>query len=556
VETSDTNVDVEQCRRQLRKILDSPDFAARRQLSDFLLYASEAAFQGRAHLDQIEIAEHVLHRNKNFNPVDDASVRKIATLTRQRLEAYYAGPGKQDVMIIMLPVRSYIPRSRGREEPENDTTLNVDHASSNKDAQPSLPSEQRPQPLTPPSAATPLHRRRWPFLILIFAAVLVCCLGVLRAHYGSRLSIAPFPVFELTTVRGDFMHTVLDIPGHAIQVGPKLAGMEDVTVRMQFTPEQALQQAGILIFNDADRYVKFGRQFLSRPQIEFGLETEAKYQKPPNTFIYDSRAEDGNPVWMSIRREHSTYKAFLSYDGEDWRQMGNVLQMPDPMPDARIAIFAHHGHSNATPANARFDRLSFGHEFHSYPDGPTDLSQFDGWKYSTTCAQAPLPKFQNDALVLPFGAPDETCHAEFFRPVPEGDWTIGTKLDFVSVNGSAAGLRVRGSHGQFRVIRWDLNGGSLTAENLGFNQAGIRDFPGSPPVVARIDCRRGILYASVSRNELDYVPLPVTVRLSDIGANPEYGITTVKSTWGGPGEFQPARFFYVRQYVRDLHDFR
>jgi hypothetical protein len=352
------------------------------------------------------------------------------------------------------------------------------------------------------------------------------------------------------------MHTMLDVPGHAIQVGPKVSDVEDVTVRMQFTPEQALQQAGLLVFNDPDRYVKLGRQFLARPQMEFGLETGARYQKPANTFAYDSRAQDGAPVWLSIRREHTTYNAFVSYDGENWLRTGNTLRMSDPMPNGRIAIFAHHGHSNATPADAQFDFLSLGHEFHSYPDGPADLSQFEGWKYANTCTAPQAPKFQNDTLLLPFGAPDETCHAEFFHPIPQGDWTVATKLDFVSVNGSAAGLRVRGSHGQFRVIRWELNGGYLTAENLGFNQAGIRDFPGSPPVVARVDCRGGTLHASVSRNDKDFVPLPVTVKLSDLGANPEYGITTLKSTWGGPGEFLPARFYYLREYVNDLKEFR
>ncbi len=352
------------------------------------------------------------------------------------------------------------------------------------------------------------------------------------------------------------MHSVLDLPGRAIQVGPRIADVEDTSVRMWFTPEQALQQAGLLIFNDPDRYVKLGRQFLARPQLEFGLETQARYRKPPNTFAYDPRAEDSRPVWLSIRREHSVFRAFLSFDGDTWTETGNVLNMPDAMPDARVAIFAHHGHSNATPAHARFDRLSVGHEFHSYPDGPADLSQFDGWHYATTCAGSPSAQYETNALVLPIGAQDETCQSEFFRAAPAGDWTVATKLDFLSVNGMAAGLRVRGSKGQFRVIRWDLNGGYLTAENLGFNQGGIRDFPGSPPVEARIDCRNGVLYASVSRNEIDYIPLPLTVRLADLGLHPEYGITVLKSTWGAPGKKVTARFFYVRQYVRSLRDFR
>jgi hypothetical protein len=539
---SGLGVDLERCREQVRRILDSPDFAARRQLSSFLLYVSEAAFQGRSHLDQVEIAEHVLHRKDDFNPVDDASVRKIATLTRQRLESYYAGVGLRDSVEVALPVRSYIPKFRSRDEVETDS------------AEPMLPAA--PSPLTPPPARRSFSRPRSALVLGAAATLLICGLGLLRAHYRDHIGVAPLPVFTITTVRGDFMHQVLDLPGQAIQVGPPVSAVQDVTVRMVFTPEQALHQAGLLVFNDPDRYVKFGRQFLARPQMEFGLETQARYQKPPNTFTYDPRGENGNPVWMSIRREHSTYRAFVSYDGEEWEPTGNVLQMPDPMPAARVAVFAHHGHSDATPIQARFDHLSVGHEFHSYPEGPADLARFEGWTYDTTCAAPPPPLFQKDALVLPFGRPDENCHTEFFRPVPEGDWTVVAKLDFVSMYGALAGLRVRGSHGQIRVIRWDLNGGFLTAENLGFNQAGIRDFPGSPPVVARIDCRDGVLYASVSRNETDFVPLPLTVRLSELGANPDYGITTAKSTWGQTAEPQPARFLYVRQYVQQVRNFR
>jgi hypothetical protein len=85
--------------KQLRKILGSIELGSSRQSQEFLSYAAEAAFQGRVHLEQTEIAERVLRRGKDFNPLDDASVRKLATLTRQRLEAYYAGPGADDPIV-------------------------------------------------------------------------------------------------------------------------------------------------------------------------------------------------------------------------------------------------------------------------------------------------------------------------------------------------------------------------------------------------------------------------------------------------------------------------
>ena len=61
-------------RRQVQRILASQEFVTSRQLREFLQYVSEAALEGRTHVEQVEIAEKVLQRGKEFNPLDDASV--------------------------------------------------------------------------------------------------------------------------------------------------------------------------------------------------------------------------------------------------------------------------------------------------------------------------------------------------------------------------------------------------------------------------------------------------------------------------------------------------
>ena len=93
----------------MQKILASQEFAPSRQFRDFLHYISEAAFEGRTHLDQIEIADKVLKRGKEFSPLDDASVRNLGTALRQRLQRYYDTEGPNDPVRVTLPVRSYIP---------------------------------------------------------------------------------------------------------------------------------------------------------------------------------------------------------------------------------------------------------------------------------------------------------------------------------------------------------------------------------------------------------------------------------------------------------------
>ena len=69
-----------------------------------------------------------------------------------------------------------------------------------------------------------------------------------------------------------------------------------MTARLVFTPERATQQAGLLIYGDADRYVKLGRQFLARPQLEFGMESYGRYTKPAGTFAYDPDAQTPAPA--------------------------------------------------------------------------------------------------------------------------------------------------------------------------------------------------------------------------------------------------------------------
>ncbi len=61
-------------------------------------------------------------------------------------------------------------------------------------------------------------------------------------------------------------------------------------------------------------------------------------------------------------------------------------------------------------------------------------------------------------------------------------------MDFLSLSGSAAGLMLRGTQGEFRSqIRWDLDGGSVTAEFTGHQQMNRKDFEGSPPLILRFE---------------------------------------------------------------------
>ena len=56
---------------------------------------ANASLEGRSTVDQYEIAKEVLGRSAEFNPWDDATVRKLATRLRQKLDEYDAGSGRR-----------------------------------------------------------------------------------------------------------------------------------------------------------------------------------------------------------------------------------------------------------------------------------------------------------------------------------------------------------------------------------------------------------------------------------------------------------------------------
>lgn len=523
-----TEANLDLYRRQMQRIVASTEFASSRQLRQYFQYLAEAAFEGRTHLDQTEIAERVLNRGKDFNPVDDASVRKLATLLRQKLAAYYAAEGAEDEVVVTLPTRSYIPLFQPRE---------------------TRPVEVPEITIAPEPAPAALPQRNWTRFALLASAVGALILIALYLLPAANVTKSEF---RFSTVGGDIMHRENSLPPDALRLGPEVGPYDQVTVRMTFAPERATQQAGILIYADADNYVKLGRQFNSRAQLEFGVEIAGQYRKPTGTFSYDPMGQTGAPLWLSIRRNQSKFLAMISSDGIEWRRFGNELEMPGTAP-ARVGIYAHNGRSDAPSTNAVFDHLSVGSDFHSFDSA--DLEPLNGWR-NVRNPESPLLVHEPNSLVFPFSAREKTYSTSLLRPAAKGDWTISTRLDFLSMHGAAAGLAVRGERSNFRLIRWDLDGGSITAEHLGHKQANLKDFGGEPPVILRVRCREGLLTSSFSRDGILFQEFPLKVPVAALGDKIEYGIEGSKSTWGGPQEYPPARFFYFHQEIESLQNHR
>jgi hypothetical protein len=92
------------------RIVASPSFRTSPQLASFLSFVVEETLAGNAkRLKGYTIAIGALGRADSFDPQNSPIVRVEATRLRRSLENYYSGPGRDDQVVIDLPVGGYIP---------------------------------------------------------------------------------------------------------------------------------------------------------------------------------------------------------------------------------------------------------------------------------------------------------------------------------------------------------------------------------------------------------------------------------------------------------------
>ena len=223
-----------------------------------------------------------------------------------------------------------------------------------------------------------------------------------------------------------------------------------------------------------------------------------------------------------------------------------------PLAHPRVGLYAFHGHTAAAPSEAVFDHLSVGPGLHDWPAETSINAIFGGWQGDKTCHTVDSLVPDGPGIRFMGLASGRPCTGEIVRPVPPGDWSISTRVDFVPSNGFLTGLQVRGAKGRFRVVRWNINGGTISAEVVHSEQANLPDFGGSPPVILRIDCNSGVMQASFSRDDVEYTKLPLKVSLSSLGADPVVGYQLGRNSWI-PGAGLPPLVYWVHQEVTQVH---
>jgi hypothetical protein len=100
----------EEVRQLLDRILCSRQFSNAPKKQKFLQLICEAYLDGRAsELSEYSIGYEVFDRNETYDPALDSIVRVGAHEVRKKLERYYKSDGKNDEILLEIPVGSYIP---------------------------------------------------------------------------------------------------------------------------------------------------------------------------------------------------------------------------------------------------------------------------------------------------------------------------------------------------------------------------------------------------------------------------------------------------------------
>lgn len=193
---------------QLAKILAGSTFENASRSKALLEFVVRETLAGRA--DQVKeytIGVTVLGRPENFDPRTDPIVRAEASRLRTKLEAYYAGEGKNDAVEILLPRGTYVPQFSTR----NDKT----------------------QPAR--------HRTHRLLILTASAAVLVIAVAFLvNQDFGQGRNRQPSPVFldlELRTTG-----TVASQAGPDFAISPDGAKIAFIAISKEGTPQLHLKR--------------------------------------------------------------------------------------------------------------------------------------------------------------------------------------------------------------------------------------------------------------------------------------------------------------------------
>jgi tetratricopeptide (TPR) repeat protein len=184
-------------RAELDRILTSHVFSGARRPSDFLRFVVENVLKGGGgRIKEYLIGVDVFGRSSQYDPRLDPVVRIEAGRLRTKLGQYYAGPGKDDPIVIDLPKGSYVPEFRRQPRAAGlaEATAAITPAVESKDAAVAAP-------------ARPAHKwKMWQVVATVGFLAVISVVSLLYYHPWRK---APLTAND-TIVIGEFANATGD----------------------------------------------------------------------------------------------------------------------------------------------------------------------------------------------------------------------------------------------------------------------------------------------------------------------------------------------------------
>jgi hypothetical protein len=119
-------VSIEDRRALVQRVVSSHAFEKSTRMRDLLAYVcSRALDDGAADIREHEIGCAVFGRPDDYDTGEDNIVRVNASQVRKKLEAYFAGEGAAETLILELPKGKYVPAFRERPEVEVSSPVTI-----------------------------------------------------------------------------------------------------------------------------------------------------------------------------------------------------------------------------------------------------------------------------------------------------------------------------------------------------------------------------------------------------------------------------------------------
>ena len=158
---------------------------------------------------------------------------------------------------------------------------------------------------------------------------------------------------RITTQPGSIHFAANDAENLLLQTIPHA----DFTIetRLEFTPTQNFQTAGLLVYEDDDHFVFLTRGFCGQPAcvgdgLYFNYEREGAAGSP----TLQAATPAPGPLYLRLERRGVVYTAYWSPDGSAWARLGAHTANADFAP-TQIGLAAFHGPDGAAHIPADFD---------------------------------------------------------------------------------------------------------------------------------------------------------------------------------------------------------